>query len=48
LGVFEVEGVENTIINQLIPEQKKVLNLFELEQRYFTDYKSAKEVCSLI
>jgi len=47
LGVFEVEGVENTIINQLTLEQKKVLSLFDLEQRYFTSYNSAKEVCSL-
>ena len=48
LGVFEIEKVENIIITQLTPEQKKLLGLFELEQRYFTDYKSAKEVCSLI
>jgi len=48
LGIFEIEEVENTIITQLTPEQKKVLSLFDLEQRYFTDYKSAKDVCSLI
>jgi len=46
LGVFEIEEVENTIITQLTPEQKKILSLFDLEQRYFTSYNSAKEVCS--
>ena len=39
LGVFEIEEVENTIITQLTPEQKRVLSLFDLEQRYFTNYR---------
>jgi len=47
LGVFEIEEIENTIITQLTLEQKKILSLFDLEQRYFTSYNSAKEVCSL-
>ena len=47
LGIFKIEGVETKIITTITPEQKELLKLFNIEQRYFTKFTDAEELCSL-
>jgi len=44
LGIFEIEGVETKIITRITQEQKELLKLFNMEQRYFTNFTDAKKL----
>ena len=47
LGIFEIEKVETKVITRLTEEQKELLKLLYLEQRYFTKFIDIQELCSL-
>jgi transposase len=43
LGIFEIEGKELKIINQLTSVHKELLNLFEIDEKIFCNFTKAKK-----
>jgi len=47
VGIFDIQGAKAEIITQLTPEMKKLLKLFNLEEKWFSDFGEAKRCCRL-
>jgi len=47
LGIFEIERIKQPIITQITDQQRQLLKLFNIQERYFTDFNETKEICRL-